>query len=87
MRTPAQVLVLILLLSAVMPCLGKEVGNTEAPSPAQSARSQPPEVQPKTTNQRKDIHGLERMMDQRDWDHRKTGRDWRMRRDNDNLGH
>jgi len=89
MRALAQALVAILLLSSVVPCFANEKGKTEHSSPALTTQSQEPrEGQPRVTNQRrKDTHRLNQMMDQRDWDHRKAGRDWRMRDDNENLGH
>lgn len=89
MRTLAQALAAILLLSSSLACSAREIGKTEHSSPALTTRSQEPaEGQPKATNQRsKDTHRLQQMMDQRDWDHRKAGRDWRMRRNSENLGH
>lgn len=89
MRTLAQVLAAILLLSSGVPCFADEVGKTEHSSPALTTRAQEPaESQPKAANQRrKDTHRLQQMMNRRDWDHRKAGRDWRMRGDHENLGH
>lgn len=84
MRTPAQVLAVIFLLSSGVGCFADEIGKTERSSPALTNG----EGQPKVTNQKqKDTHRLQRMMDQRDWDHRKAGRVWRMRGDKENLGH
>ncbi|WP_128926413.1 hypothetical protein [Bradyrhizobium guangxiense] len=78
-----------LVLSYVVPCLAKEAGKSRASSPAQTTRSpQPGEAQSKLMNQKqKDEHQLNRMMDQRDWDHRKAGRDWKMRGEHEDLGH
>lgn len=89
MRALAQALTAIFLLSSLMPCFAKDEGKTEHSSPALTTQSQEPgEGQPRVTNQRrKDTHRLNHMMDQRDWDHRKAGRDWRMRSNSENLGH
>lgn len=89
MRTLAQAVAVIVLLSSGVPCFANEMGKTEHSSSAPITRSQEPgEGQPKATNQRrKDTDHLDQMMDQRDWDHRKAGRDWRMRSNSENLGH
>lgn len=88
MRTSAQVLAVTLLLSFAVPCFAKEAGKAQASSPAEKTQSQQPgEGQSKLTNQKqKDSHRLNRTMDQRDWDHRKAGRDWQMRGEHENLG-
>ena len=87
MRALAQALAVFFLLASGVPCFAN--GTTEHSSPALTTRSQEPgEGQPKATNQRRnDTHRLDQMMDQRDWDHRKAGRDWRMRGSSENLGH
>ena len=61
----------------------------QASSPVQTTRApQSGGDQSKLMNQKqKDGHQLNRMMDQRDWDHRKAGRDWKMRGEHQNLGH
>lgn len=89
MRTLVQILASIFLLSSGVLCFANEMGSSEHSSQALTAQSQVSgEGQLKVKNhRRKDTHRLERMMDQRDWDHRKTGRDWRMRGDHENLGH
>lgn len=89
MRNLARVLAAILLLSSGVPSFAKEMEKAEHSSPASTTRSQEHgEAQPKVANQRrKATHHLERMMNQRDWDHRKAGRDWRMRDDRENSGH
>ena len=89
MRTPAQILAMTLLLSYAVPCLAKEAGKTQASSPVRTTRApQSGEDQSKLMKQKqKDGHQLNRMMDQRDWDHRKAGRDWKMRGEHQNLGH
>ncbi len=89
MPTLAQVLAALLLLSSGVPCFADEIGKAEHSSPAQTTRAhEPGEAQPRAANQRrKATHHLERMMNQRDWDHRKAGRDWRMRDDHENTGH
>lgn len=89
MHTPAKIIAMTLLLSSAAPCSAKEGIKTQASSPAQAAQSQPSgEARSKTTDpKQKDSHRLERMMDQRDWDHRKAGRDWRLRGEHENLGH
>jgi hypothetical protein len=60
MRTSAQVLTVVLLLSFAVPCFAKEAGKTQASSPAQTAQSQHTgESQSKLTNQgQKDSHRL-----------------------------
>lgn len=82
MRILAQALAVIYLLSSGVACFADETGKPDRSSPALTNG----EGQPKAMNQ-KDTHRLQRMMDQRDWDHRKAGRDWRMRGDKENLGH
>jgi hypothetical protein len=77
---------MILAVSYGTPCFADETGKTERSSPALTQESG--EGQPRATNQRrKEIHQLDRMIDQRDWDHRKPGRDWRMRGNDKDLGH
>lgn len=69
MRTLAQAVAVISLLSSGVPCFANEKGKTEHSSPALTTRSQElEEGQPKATNQRRnDTHRLDQMMDQRDW--------------------
>ncbi|BBC03027.1 MULTISPECIES: hypothetical protein [Bradyrhizobium] len=81
MRILAQVLAVILLLSSGVASFAGEIAKPGRSSPALTNG----EGQPKVTKQ-KNTHRLQGMMDQRDWDHRKAGRDWRMRGDNENLG-
>ncbi len=89
MRILAQILATILLLSSGVLCFANEMGSSQRSSGALIAQSQQSgEGQLKVKNhRRKDTHRLQRMMDQRDWDHRKAGRDWQMRGDHENLGH
>jgi len=82
MRILVQVIAVIFLSSPGMECFADEIAKPERSSPALTSG----EGQPKATKQ-KDTHRLQGMMDQRDWDHRKAGREWRMRGDKENLGH
>lgn len=89
MRALVQALTAIFVMSSGVSCFANETGKTEHSSSPSTTRSQElGESQPRPTNQkRKDTHRLNQMMDQRDWDHRKPGRDWRMRDNGENLGH
>ena len=82
MRILAQVMAMIFLLSHGVACFADEIAKPERSSPALSSG----ERQPKATKP-KDTHRLHGIMEQRDWDHRKAGREWRMRGDKENLGH
>ncbi|MHC2844867.1 hypothetical protein ACVINU_007801 [Bradyrhizobium diazoefficiens] len=81
MRTLARVLAVFSVLSVGMPCSAGQLGTTEGYSPSKSSQRSG-ERQPEATDQtRNTTHRLQRMMDQRDWDHRKAGREWRLRND------
>ncbi len=81
MRTLALVLTLFSASSFGIPCSAGQLGTTDGYS---SSKSSPGagERQPEATDQtRNTTHHLKRMMDQRDWDHRKAGREWQLRDD------
>ncbi|WP_143278078.1 hypothetical protein [Bradyrhizobium sp. UFLA03-84] len=82
MRILVQLLAVIFLLSSGAACLADEIAKPERSLSAPTNG----EARPKAMNQ-KDSHRLQEMMDKRDWDHRKAGRDWRLRGNKENLGH
>ncbi|MDH6260475.1 hypothetical protein M2427_004414 [Bradyrhizobium sp. BR13661] len=81
MRTLAPVLTIFSVLSLGMPCSAGQLGTTEGYSPSESSQ-RAGEHQPEATDQtRNATYRPQRMMDQRDWDHRKAGREWQLRDD------
>lgn len=80
MRPLARVLTVFSVLSVGMPCSAGQLGTTEGYSPFKSSQ-RAGERQPEADQTRNATHRLQRMMDQRDWDHRKAGRDWELRDD------
>ncbi len=81
MRTLALVLTVFSVLSFGMPCSAGQLGTTEGYPPSKSS-PRAGERQPEATDQtRNTTHRLQRMMDQRDWDHRKAGSEWQLRDD------
>ena len=76
MRNLAQALAVISLLSSSVACLADEIGKTGRSTPAQTNGEGPPKA---TDQKQTDTYRLKRMMDERDWDHRKAGRQWRQR--------
>ena len=83
MRTLVRVLAVFSVLSVGvgMPCSAGQLGTTEVYSPSKSSQ-RAGERQPEATDQtRNTTHRLQLMMDQRDWDHRKAGREWKLRND------
>ena len=82
--------VILMLFSSVPSCFAGEMKNASHVRLAQTGRLQEPGPgQPKSPHKkhRKDTEILDRMLDQRDWDRRKVGRDWRIRRSNEDASH
>ena len=96
--TPMRGLVLVTVLwasSGLYPATAQDEGkppvNASQPAPAQSKQDQQTGGDQKKANDREvgRENDMGRMMDRMgrgmDWDHRKVGRDWQMRRDDDDV--
>lgn len=84
------VTVILMLFSGVPSCFAGEMKNASHVRLAQTDRLQelgPGQTKSPHKKHRKDAEILDRALDQRDWDRRKVGRDWRMRRSNEDAGH
>lgn len=75
----------LLLLAVGAPSSFADQDQPQQPSRLRSP--EPPKSHSKSTQPAEQAGHPGRLLDQRDWDHRKPGRDWRMRNGEENLGH